>query len=70
MKNFFYYFFFKIGLFTLVFENGPLLLMIILDTFVIVDLPNSVGFGIISFISFWPAIILIIIGAYKQYLKK
>ena len=70
MKNFFYYFFLKIGLFTLVFEKGPLLLMIILDTFVIVDLPNSVGFGIISFISFWPAIILIIIGTYKQYLKK
>jgi len=41
-----------------------------LDTFVIVDLPNPVGFGIISFISFWPAIILIIIGTYKQYLKK
>ena len=70
MKNFFYYFFFKIWLFTLVFEKGPLLLMIILDTFVIVDLPNPVGFGIISFISFWPAIILIIIGTYKQYLKK
>ena len=70
MKNFFYYFFLKIGLFTLVFEKGPLLLMIILDTFVIVDLPNPVGFGIISFISFWPAIILIIIGAHKQYLKK
>jgi len=44
--------------------------MIILDTFEIVDVPNPVGFGIVSFISFWPAIILIIIGAHKQYLKK
>ena len=44
--------------------------MILLDTFVIVDVPSPVGFGIISFTSFWPAIILIIIGAYKQYLKK
>ena len=44
--------------------------MILLDTLCNVDVPNPVGFGIISFISFWPAIILIIIGAYKQYLKK
>ena len=62
--------FVKTGLFTLVLGTGPLLVLIILDTFGIVNVPNPVGFGIISFISFWPAIILIIIGAFKQYLKK
>ena len=55
--------FVKTGLFTLVLGTGPLLVIII-------NVPNPVGFGIISFISFWPAIILIIIGAFKQYLKK
>ena len=59
--------FVKTGLFTLVLGTGPLLVIIILDALGIVNAPNPVGFGILSFISFWPAIMLIIIGAYKQY---
>ena len=62
--------FVKTGFFTLVLGTVPLLVIIILDTFGIVNFPNPVGFGIISFITFWSAIILIIIGAFKQYFKK
>ena len=62
--------FVKTGFFTLVLGTVPLLVIIILDTFGLVNVSNPVGFGIISFITFWPAIILIIIGAFKQYFKK
>jgi hypothetical protein len=60
----------KIGVLLLVIGTSPLLIVILTDTLGIIDAPNPVGFGIIFFITFWPAIILIIIGIIKKVLKK
>ena len=60
----------KIGVLLLVIGTSPLLIVILTDTLGIIDDPNPVGFGIMFFITFWPAIILIIIGIIKKVLKK
>jgi len=60
----------KIGVLLLVIGTSPLLIVILLDTLGIINAPNPVGFGIIFFITFWPAIILVIIGIIQKVLKK
>jgi len=60
----------KIGVLLLVIGTSPLLIVILLNTLGIINAPNPVGFGIIFFITFWPAIILVIIGIIKKVLKK
>lgn len=54
-----------IGLATLVFGTGPLLLTIALAKMGVTSdpNPNPVGLGFLAFLTFWPGVILTIVGA-------
>ena len=67
MKNFFSNRWSKIGLALMVFGWGPLLLIILLAA---IGLwpdpnPNPVGPGLLFFLTFWPAVICLGIGAFQ-----
>ncbi len=57
----------KIGISTLILGSGPLLIILLLETLGIIDVSNPVGPGILTF---WPSIILIIIGVVRESIKK
>ena len=60
----------KIGLIILVFGAGPLLVLLGLDALGLVDAENPVGPGLLAAISFYPSVILIIIGSILTYRKR
>lgn len=60
----------KIGISTLILGSGPLLIILLLETLGIIDVSNPVVPGILAFLSFWPSIILIIIGIVRKSIKK
>ena len=57
----------KIGISTLILGSGPLLIILLLETLEIIDVSNPIGPGILTF---WPSIILIIIGVVRESIKK
>ena len=58
----------KIGISTLILGSGPLLIILLLETLGIIDVSNPIGPGILTF---WPSIILIIIGVVvRESIKK
>lgn len=59
----------KIGIILLLLGSGPLLVIIGLDEIGIVNAGNAVGVGILAMLSFYPSIILIIIGMILTYKK-
>ena len=60
----------KIGISTLILGSGPLLIILFLETLGIIDVSNLVGPGILASLTFWPSIILIIIGVVRESIKK
>ena len=60
----------KIGLIVYVLGSGPLLILLGLDALGIIDAGNAVGPGILAMLSFYPSIILIIIGSILTYRKR
>jgi hypothetical protein len=56
-------------LFTL--GTGPLLTVILLARFGITNdpKPNPIGVGILAFLTFWPSVILMIVGVATAYLR-
>ncbi|MDA9362250.1 hypothetical protein N9R28_00960 [Flavobacteriaceae bacterium] len=59
----------KVGIPTLILGSGPLLIILLLETLGIIDVSNPIGPGILAFLTFWPSIILIIIGSILTYKK-
>ena len=57
----------KIGLGLLIFGTGPLVLIVVAATFGLWPdpNPNPIGPGLLSFLTFWPAIICIVIGVIR-----
>jgi len=58
----------RFGLAFIVFGWGPLLAVILLSA---IGLwpdpnPNPIGFGILFFLTFWPAVICLIVGLFKS----
>jgi len=53
----------RIGLITLILGTSPLLIIMGLDALGVIDGGNPVVPGLLVFISFWPSIILIVIGS-------
>ena len=53
----------KIGLIVFVLGAGPLLILLGLDVLGLIDAGNAVGPGIVAMLSFYPSIILILIGS-------
>ena len=52
--------------------SGPLLITILLASFGLTrdPNPNPVGFGILAFLTFWPSVILIVIGIARTVLRR
>lgn len=59
----------KIGIISLLLGSGPLLVIIGLDEIGIVNAGNAVGVGILALLSFYPSLILIIIGMILTFKK-
>ena len=53
---------------TVLLGSGPLLLVIVLASLGLTKdpNPNPVGFGILAFLTFWPGIILMLVGLLKS----
>ena len=62
---------FWIGLIMFILGSGPLLTVIMLAWLGVTKdpNPNPVGFGILAFLTFWPSVILIIVGAVQSYTR-
>lgn len=60
----------KIGLIVFVTGTGPLLILLGLDALSVSDAGNAVGPGILAMLSFYPSIILIVIGSILTYRKR
>lgn len=60
----------KIGIIILILGTGPLLILLGLDALGLIDAGNAVGPGILAVLSFYPSIILIIIGSILTYRKR
>jgi hypothetical protein len=56
--------FFWIGLLLLCLGTGPLLIVVLAAQFGLTrdPNPNPIGFGILAFFTFWPSVLLIVIG--------
>lgn len=60
----------RIGILLFIIGSGPLLILIGLDALGLIDAGNPVGFGILAMLSFYPSIILMIIGSILTFLKR
>lgn len=60
----------KVGLIVFVLGAGPLLILLGLDALDLIEAENAVGLGILAVLSFYPSIVLIIIGAILTYRKR
>jgi hypothetical protein len=60
---------FWIGLILFALGSGPLLTVILLAWLGLTKdpNPNPIGFGILAFLTFWPSVILMILGVVKPY---
>ena len=56
--------YFLVGTLLLVCGTGPLLIVILLASLGLTrdPNPNPVGFGILAFLTFWPGVILLVLG--------
>jgi hypothetical protein len=60
----------KIGLILLITGTSPLLVIVGLDQLGVIDAGNAMGPGILAMLTFWPSIILIIIGSILTFKKR
>ena len=62
---------FWIGLALLVIGTGPLLLVVVASELGLTrdPNPNPIGFGLLTFLTFWPAVILIAWGLITSFLR-
>ena len=62
---------FWIGLILFTLGSGPLLTVILLAWLRVTDdpNPNPVGFGMLAFLTFWPSVILVIVGLAQSYTR-
>jgi hypothetical protein len=60
----------KIGLILLTIGTSPLLVIVGLDQIGVIDAGNAMGPGILAMLTFWPSIILIIIGSILTFKKR
>jgi hypothetical protein len=62
---------FWIGLILFILGSGPLLTVILLAWLGVTKdpYPNPVGFGVLAFLTFWPSVILVIVGVVQSYTR-
>ena len=59
---------FWIGLILFILGSGPLLIVILLAWLGVTKdpNPNPVGFGMLAFLTFWPSVILVVVGVVQS----
>lgn len=59
------------GLILFILGSGPLLLVILLAWLGVTDdpNPNPIGLGILAFLTFWPSVIMMIVGLTQSYTR-
>ena len=62
----------RIGLIIFIVGSGPLLLVMLFSKIGLLQdtNPNPILFGIMAMVTFWPSILLILIGVIKQFIVK
>jgi uncharacterized membrane protein len=58
------------GLCLLFVGSAPLLIVIALDALSIIDAGNGLGFGILTLLTFYPSLVLIVVGAVLTLVKR
>ena len=60
--------YFVVGALMVLLGSGPLLIVILLASLGLTKdpNPNPVGFGILAFLTFWPGIVLMVLGVFAS----
>ena len=60
----------RIGVIIFIVGSSPLLLVMLFAKIGILEDPNPILFGIMAMFTFWPSLLLILIGVLKQFIAK
>ena len=60
----------QVGLCLLFFGSAPLLIAIALDALSIIDAGNALGFGLLTLLTFYPSLVLIVVGGVLTLLRR
>ena len=60
----------RIGVIIFIVGSSPLLLVMLYAKIGILEDPNPILFGIMAMFTFWPSLLLILIGVIKQFIAK
>jgi hypothetical protein len=60
----------RIGVTIFIVGSSPLLLVMLFAKIGILEDPNPILFGIMAMFTFWPSLLLILIGVIKQFIAK
>ena len=60
----------RVGLGLLFFGSTPLLIVIALDALSIIDGGNGLGFGLLTLLTFYPSLVLIVVGVVLTLVKR
>ena len=60
----------RIGVIIFIVGSSPLLLVMLFAKIGILEDPNPILFGIMAMFTFWPSLLLILIGVKKQFIAK
>ena len=60
----------QVGLCLLFFGSAPLLIVIALDALSIIDAGNALGLGLLTLLTFYPSLVLIVVGIALTIVKR
>ncbi len=60
----------QVGLCLLFFGSAPLLIAIALDALSIIDAGNALGLGLLTLLTFYPSLVLIVVGIVLTIVKR
>ena len=60
----------QVGLCLLFFGSAPLLIVIALDALSVLDAGNAMAFGLLTLLTFYPSLVLIVVGGVLTLLKR
>ena len=60
----------QVGLYLLFFGSAPLLIVIALDALSVLDAGNGLAFGLLTLLTFYPSLVLIVVGGVLTLIKR
>ncbi|MDA9239319.1 hypothetical protein N9572_05165 [Flavobacteriaceae bacterium] len=60
----------QVGLCLLFFGSAPLLIVIALDALSVLDAGNGLAFGLLTLLTFYPSLVLIVVGGVLTLIKR